>query len=423
MTCGIDLEDLVEAEAQSPDVSCTIVDGAFVIQMLKPGTSKTFHEYAQYVFIPYVKTQLQHVKRLDLIWDRYVTDSLKGTARAKRGKGVRRRVTGSAPIPGNWQNFLRVDENKTELFDFLSGQLISSLKDDDKEIIITDGDQVLCVPARDDVSSLVPCNHEEADTRILLHAIHASQSHKKVLVRTPDTDVAVLAIMVSQTMPVHSELWVAFGTGKRYRYLAAHKIAAALGRDKSLALAMFHALTGCDTVSAFVGHGKKTAWAAWKALPELTDALLSLACAPPYVSDECMDIIERFVIVMYDRTSTCTSVNEARKKLFARKQSPVAIPPTKAALEQHVKRAAYQGGYIWGQTQNAAPVLPSPLKWGWVKNAQGLYEPYWTTLPEAAKACYELLCCGCKKGCRSLCKCKRAGLQCTALCTCEGECS
>ena len=41
-----------------------------------------------------------------------------------------------------------------------------------------------------------------------------------------------------------------------------------------------YALTGCDTVSSFVGHGKKTAWKIWKVPSEITDALLKLSCAP-----------------------------------------------------------------------------------------------------------------------------------------------
>ena len=43
---------------------------------------------------------------------RYIEDSLKDTARAKR---VRRRVVAEGLIPGNWRNFLRVDKNKTKL--------------------------------------------------------------------------------------------------------------------------------------------------------------------------------------------------------------------------------------------------------------------------------------------------------------------
>ena len=97
------------------------------------------------------------------------------------------------------------------------------------------------------------------------------------------------------------------------------------------------------------------------------------------------------------------------------------ITPTRAALEQHVKRCTYQGGYCWGQTLVTSCTLPSPCDWGWVEN-EGQFEPLWTTLPEAAKSCYELISCGCKKGYRGRCKCKKAALKCTGLCYCEGEC-
>ena len=53
-----------------------------------------------------------------------------------------------------------------------------------------------------------------------------------------------------------------------------------LGPEKARALLILHALTGCDTVSSFAGHGKKTAWANWTVLPELTNALLKLSTAP-----------------------------------------------------------------------------------------------------------------------------------------------
>ena len=52
-----------------------------------------------------------------------------------------------------------------------------------------------------------------------------------------------------------SELWFAFGTGKYLRYIAVHQIAKSL-RTK-LALPIFHALTGCDTVFSFARIGKK----------------------------------------------------------------------------------------------------------------------------------------------------------------------
>ena len=47
-----------------------------------------------------------------------------------------------------------------------------------------------------------------------------------------------------------------------------------------------------------------------------------------------------------NRTSSKTSVNDARKQLFAQKGRALdAIPPTRAALVEHAKRAAYQAGH------------------------------------------------------------------------------
>ncbi|KAL8586163.1 hypothetical protein ACOMHN_057725 [Nucella lapillus] len=298
------------------------------------------------------------------------------------------------------------------------------LDQEDKQLFITDGEAVLSKPLLPDQTSLAPCNHEEADSRMLLHASHAAHhGHHAIFIRTVDTDVVVLVVSLAQELQPEDKLWLAFGTGQSFRYLAAHEIAAGLGREKACALPMFHALTGCDTVSSFARRGKKTAWAVWTVLPELTEALLLLSSAPRDIPDDAIRIIERFVILLYDRTSKCTDIDKARRKIFAKKNNVQLIPPTKAALEEHVKRAVYQGGHVWGQTLLPAPELPPPTNWGWSRTGEGQYTPYWTRLPEAAHSCIELVSCKCKKGCVRRCKCKKAALQCTALCVCEGDCT
>ena len=148
---------------------------------------------------------------------------------------------------------------------------------------------------------------------------------------------------------------------------------------------MFHALTGCDTASSFAGHGKTTAWTIWTVLPELTNALLKLSSAPSGIPDDVIHTIERFVILLYD--STCKEINKARKKIFAKKNNVQLIPPTKAALEEHVKRAAYQGGHVWGQTLLPTPELPPPSSWGWIKKDEGVR----ATLDEATQSSPQLL--------------------------------
>ena len=50
-----------------------------------------------------------------------------------------------------WQSFLSVDFNKLELFGFLLKALIASFNYERQELIVTDGDQDVCVPAHQDV--------------------------------------------------------------------------------------------------------------------------------------------------------------------------------------------------------------------------------------------------------------------------------
>ena len=85
--------------------------------------------------------------------------------------------------------------------------------------------------------------------------------------------------------------------------------------------------------------------------------------------ERCQPLIERFVIQMYDRSSKFTDINDARKELFTKRGRAMdAIPPTKAALCEHIKRVAYQAGHCWGQTLRSEPSLPSPDEWGWQKS-------------------------------------------------------
>jgi len=79
------LEDVSQPRSETPATSCIVLDGAVIVQMLKPATS--FNEYAQEVFMPYILSKFQQTTPLDLVWDHYPPDSLKGTTRAKRGKG------------------------------------------------------------------------------------------------------------------------------------------------------------------------------------------------------------------------------------------------------------------------------------------------------------------------------------------------
>ena len=117
------IEAIIPALTESPNSNdVTIIDGAAAINMLRPTPAvKTFYDYAKQVFIPYIKGQLQHAKRVDVVWDEY-TPNNEETTRKKREKGIRRKVKSSTKLPSNWHEFLRKNENKTKLFAFLANR-------------------------------------------------------------------------------------------------------------------------------------------------------------------------------------------------------------------------------------------------------------------------------------------------------------
>ena len=363
------LEDVIEEhDDTTPSVEVVVLHGPAIVHMLKPAVARTLREYAQDMFLPYVEHKLDKTQRVDVMWDDYRPDSLKAQTRDMRGKGIRRRVEPNRPnaVPKNWAEFLRNNENKTELFAFLSREIVTLSTD--KQVICTLDRDVICrQPMHNE--GLSPCSHEEADSRIMVHVAHAANTYTHILIRTVDSDVVVLAVYAfAQLTSSLNELWVAFGTGMHYRMIPAHKICAAIGLDKCLALRMFHAFTGCDTVSCFSGRGYRTAWDTWNMYPEIPGQFASLMKKPQLGDvDAAMDTIERFVVLLYDKTNTGSEVNMVRFELFARKSRDINnIPPTKGALLQHARRAAYQAGHCWIQAIEPQIELPRPAGWGWV---------------------------------------------------------
>ena len=66
-------------------------------------------------------------------------------------------------------------------------------------------------------------NHEEADTRLLFHAKHASQPDSRIIIHSPDTDVLVLRISFYVELGC-KELWLRTGSKDRLRYIPLHEI-------------------------------------------------------------------------------------------------------------------------------------------------------------------------------------------------------
>ena len=63
------LQEIVAPQREAHVVDAIILDGPVIVQLLNPGSVKTFGEYTQEVFLPYITSQLQRASRVDEVWD------------------------------------------------------------------------------------------------------------------------------------------------------------------------------------------------------------------------------------------------------------------------------------------------------------------------------------------------------------------
>ena len=97
---------------------------------------------------------------------------------------------GSSRLPGSWNNFLRLDDNKTEFFEFLATHI--EMAEAANRIVATKGENLVSNMAIN-MEVLSPCTHKEADTRLFIHAKDAaSEGCKNVIIKSTDTDVVVI---------------------------------------------------------------------------------------------------------------------------------------------------------------------------------------------------------------------------------------
>jgi len=154
-----------------------VVDMATIIHMVPPTRALTFSEYVPMHIVPFLKAQMTTtVQRIDTVWNTYPEQNLKSQTQLRRGSGTRTQLEpdgdGTTPIPKrDWQSYMKNVENKKEIFSFVSKQLAKT--DMDGILLISTESENVLSNRPFDVSALQPCNHAEADTRIILHLAHA----------------------------------------------------------------------------------------------------------------------------------------------------------------------------------------------------------------------------------------------------------
>ena len=99
-------------------------------------------------------------------------------------------------------------------------------------------------------------DHEEADTRMLLHAKHSADPGTTIIIQSPDTNVLDLSVTHFASI-TSKELWFRTGVKDRLHFVPEHDIVQKLDSSVVQALPVFHAITGCDSVSSISGSERR----------------------------------------------------------------------------------------------------------------------------------------------------------------------
>ncbi|XP_028415026.1 uncharacterized protein LOC114538109 [Dendronephthya gigantea] len=420
-------EPLIE---QIPQNSATIIDGMALLQALKTkDIPENFGQLAELLLKKIIAIAVfNKSQRVDFVTDRYPeisTKNVERTSRAASGTNVFSILSEQQRIPRQWKKFMNVGSNKERLIDFLVEEWkkapLSRLGS--VEFFVTKQEKCIKIHSAGDAGVVVAeeiseleCDHEEADTRMFVHAHHAAESVDTVVIKSPDTDVFVIAIASQPT--IDAKLIFDTGTGNNQRRIDINEVAAYFGTLWCKAIIGFHIFTGSDSTSAFFGKGKVRAFKVARNSVEFSEAFATLG-EDVNIPENLGKILEKYVCYLYGQDKA-KSINDARYTMFKfGKCTEESLPPNSDSLHQHILRANFES-YV--RKHATIPILasPSPVGYGW-KLEEGELQIVWGTQPPAPESILEYVDCKCKKGCTTnRCSCHKSGLKCTELCQCNG---
>lgn len=279
--------------------STLIIDGqALVMSLGKPPGLENFGDLAE-LYTNNIQKYAKYYSRIDIVFDRYREKSIKSGTRTKRSKGatpIRRIIeNASVPLPKDWKNFISSSENKENLISFLSEQILVN-DFGGTDIVVAGGfkDERLVKSNNPSLNvDMLSATHEEADTRIILHAFHSSSSH--IVVKARDTDICVLLIHHFPKMDT-SKIWMMSGTAKSRKFIPIHEICKNLSELQMRNILSFHAITGSDTTSQLATITKRTAWKSFlkKSFCSLLNDFGNIPLAASVAKN-----VEKYVIQLY----------------------------------------------------------------------------------------------------------------------------
>ena len=419
-----DQQQLVVAqEEQTQHGRVTIIDAMAVVQSMgKPTWVKTGYDLANH-FLHVLDCKSQGFHEVHIVFDRYdIPNSLKERTRNLRLGDHRSLAYNISDEPiiekVTLKQLLNNQDNKQRLTLYLALHILKHRKESEKIHVTTLSEEC---KSNKLILHHLNSTQEEADTRMLLHALDASQrGATSICIQSPDTDVLVLALWCYKDLCPATSMLV--GTGGLRRTIDLGPIYDALGSQKASALPGFHALSGCDQTGTFCGKSKISCRnTLQKADGDMVRAFGNLGNTP-CIQEYDVSELERYVCQLYVPGTTISSVNEMRWFLFSKRQyTNEKLPHIKATLVQKINRANYVT-MVWKQCGTASSTLPPPTSHGWRLEGNRLL-PVPTTVLPAPHAVLQLVKCGCHGSCSTMiCSCRKHNLKCTDTCICEEAC-
>ena len=410
------------------DVGAIVIDAIARIQALPVSAiPSTFGKLADTILNLLISRSKKYkAARVDFVIDNYYKKSVKGSERAKRGdKSLESHLqitNKDVKVLTHWKSYLKSGRNKEAMLAFLVNNWKTTTKN--ATLILYATTKNSCYRLNINPHNLptiteepaLACDHEEADTRLVLHASHAASTYSKVIIESSDTDVAIMLLAHSKKMS--GRLALLTGQKEKKRLLDVSEMATKLGDNLCDSLIGLHAFSGCDSVSSFAGKGKKTHLNLMKSDPTCRQAMRGLG-EDFEVSNELYKLCERYTCSLYGQVEG-SDINKLRFQLFITKSgASQSLPPCRASLREHIKRANYVAT-IWKKADKQKIDPPSPTLHGWVLDETDRYAVKWHDGVIAPPEILQTVVCKCQKShCQgNRCACVKAKLPCTELCGC-----
>ena len=216
-------------------------------------------------------------------------------------------------------------------------------------------------------------NQDEADTKVVLHCIHALERNpsKNVIIRSPsgDTDIAVL--MIGRLAQYETRCFLDNGTGNNRKGLWLDNLE--MSEDAKLSLIGFHAFSGNDYISSFFRKGKSLCWKVAEKNPRFLHAFQELGVEWD-LTPAVYEVLEEYVCNLYGARKR--KVNSVRHQMFQRKYENEnkivdlsSIPPCQSVLKLHISRANFVAK-IWKSAGENQLELPHLSSHGWTESCE-----------------------------------------------------